>query len=110
MEPAEPELTISAERLADGWVRLSLRGELDLSAVTWFKQRIIDEIDGSDGVLLDLSAVEFIDSTGLGLIMAGIRHATSVGRELELAEPLPAQAHRLLEISGLLPRLVLRTA
>ncbi len=102
------ELEISAEPLSSGWVRLSPRGDLDLTVVPWFKQRLIAELDASQGVLLDLTEVEFIDSTGLALIMAGVQHAESVGGKLEFAQPLPFQARRLLEISGLLPRLVLR--
>ncbi len=103
-------LEITTKPLVRGWVRLRLRGDLDLTAATWFKQRLIDELDSSDGVLLDLSAVDFIDSTGLALILAGIRHAEAMGGHLEFAQPLPLQARRLLEISGLLPRLVFRPA
>jgi stage II sporulation protein AA (anti-sigma F factor antagonist) len=104
-----PGLDISTEPLVHGWVRLCLRGDLDLNAATQFRQRLTDELDAGDGVLLDIAGVDFIDSTGLGLIVAGLRHAEAVGARLEFAQPLPVQARRLLEMSGLLPRLVLRS-
>ncbi len=103
-----PKLEISTEPLVHGWVRLCLRGDLDLDAATRFRQRLADELDAGGGVLLDIAEVDFIDSTGLGLIVAGLRYAEAVGARLEFAQPLPVQARRVFEVSGLLPRLVLR--
>jgi anti-anti-sigma factor len=54
-------------------------------------------------VLLDLSRMEFIDSTGLHAIVLAVRTAKAAGRKLKLRSDLPAHARRLMEIVGLLP-------
>ena len=54
-------------------------------------------------VLLDLSDMDFIDSTGLHAIVESVRTAKSVGRRLKLSAELPSHARRLMEIVGLLP-------
>ncbi len=51
-------------------------------------------------VLLDLSQVEFVDSSGLGAMVAALKSLRSVGGELALCQP-SAQVKTLLEITGL---------
>jgi anti-anti-sigma factor len=51
-------------------------------------------------VLLDLSQVEFVDSSGLGAIVAALKSLRSVGGELALCQP-SEQVKTLLEITGL---------
>jgi anti-anti-sigma factor len=52
---------------------------------------------------LDLSEMDFFDSTGLHAIVESVRTAKSVGRRLKLSAELPSHARRLMEIVGLLP-------
>lgn len=51
-------------------------------------------------VLLDLSRVEFVDSSGLGAIVAALKSLRSGGGELALCQPSD-QVKTLLEITGL---------
>lgn len=51
-------------------------------------------------VLLDLSKVEFVDSSGLGAMVAALKSLRSVGGELALCQPSD-QVKTLLEITGL---------
>jgi len=51
-------------------------------------------------VLLDLSQVEFVDSSGLGAIVAALKSLRSMGGELALCQP-SEQVKTLLEITGL---------
>lgn len=80
---------------SDDKVRLVLSGELDIAEV----DRLKDEVDRwADGqrVQLDTTELTFIDSTGLGAIVA-VRN--SLGPER--FELIPGEAvQRLLEISG----------
>jgi anti-anti-sigma factor len=50
---------------------------------------------------LDLSAVWFLDSTGLRAIASAAHKAHCTGGTLTLDSPLPQQARRIIEIAGL---------
>lgn len=65
-----PELTIHSYE-QDSQVVLVLRGELDIASAPVFAHAIAETLEQSTpGVLLDISAVEFVDSTGLRAILA----------------------------------------
>ncbi len=55
---------------------LVLRGEHDLSTSTDLETRIDAALDAGKSVVIDLSAVDFIDSTVLAAILHGQRRAT----------------------------------
>ena len=77
---------------------LSLRGELDIVAVGQLGPRLDTLIDESVPVLVDLSRVEFIDSTGIACISAAVRRARADGRRLEIGHELRPQVQRLIEL------------
>jgi anti-sigma B factor antagonist len=63
---------------------------IDASVAIQFKDRFRDLTQAGDGnVILDLSAVEFLDSSGLGAVVAA-RKLLGAGRVLELAGLTPA--------------------
>jgi anti-sigma B factor antagonist len=63
---------------------------IDASVAIAFKDRFRDLVSGSSGdVILDLSRVDFIDSSGLGAIVAA-RKLLGGDRKLELAGLTPA--------------------
>ena len=51
-------------------------------------------------VVVDLSALRFIDSTGLHAMVVAWRRAQELGKQLRLLQPPPA-VHRAFEITGL---------
>lgn len=60
-------LHISSARQADGTTALLVRGEIDMSNTAC----LADAIDGAPGrLLLDFSAVEYLDSAGLAVLFA----------------------------------------
>jgi len=68
---------------------------------------ILDEINrslqnGCRSVVVDLSSLEYMDSTGLNLLLVLWRHVRHFGVPLRLTEPQPA-VKRLLEVTRLLP-------
>lgn len=81
------------------WVRVT--GEVDLCTAPELELSLTREIDAGSKVLLDLSRVSFIDSSGLRAIAMAARMAQSNGSALELDSSLPDQARRVIEISGL---------
>jgi anti-sigma B factor antagonist len=63
---------------------------IDASVAIVFKDRFRDLTQGSDSdVILDLSQVDFLDSSGLGAVVAA-RKLLGAGRVLELAGLTPA--------------------
>ena len=51
-------------------------------------------------VIIDMSGVEFCDSTGMNVLLAAHRRATEQGGSLELAGPRPA-VRKILQVTGL---------
>lgn len=81
---------------------IAIRGELDLHTAPQLEEQL-EGIDAS--VLLDLSGCEFIDSTGIGLIVRTWQRLDPEpdgdgGSRLALCGP-GDQVRRLLEITGL---------
>ena len=89
--------------MPNGWVRVRVEGELALDSSSALERTVEHELRSNSHVLLDLSAIEFIDSAGLRAMTALVRIAKATGRSLRLSADLPAHARRLMEIVGLLP-------
>ena len=101
MEPAP--FAVAVSRLGDHEIQVAVTGELDLVSASQLEETLKRELLADNDVLLDLSDMDFIDSTGLHAIVESVRTAKSVGRKLKLSAELPAHARRLMEIVGLLP-------
>jgi stage II sporulation protein AA (anti-sigma F factor antagonist) len=89
--------------MQDNWVRVRVEGELALTSSSVLELAVARELEAKSHVLLDLSAIDFIDSAGLRAMTALVRTAKANGRNLRLSSDLPAHARRLMEIVGLLP-------
>lgn len=101
MNPAPFEA--SAAQLEDGIRVIEVRGELDLSTASELEGPLEDAISSSDAaVLIDLTACEFIDSTGIALIVrAWQRAANGDGGGRVVICSCNDQVRRVLEITGL---------
>jgi anti-sigma B factor antagonist len=67
------ELDVKLERDADTCV-IALRGEVDVYTSPSFKERLVAAIDeGCSRIVVDLEGVDFIDSSGLGVLVSGLR-------------------------------------
>jgi len=51
-------------------------------------------------MIIDLSGVEFCDSTGMNVLLSCLRQVQERGGELELAAPRPA-VRKILQVTGL---------
>jgi anti-sigma B factor antagonist len=68
----------------NGYVVVSVEGEVDVYTAPQLREQLIQLIDqGYHRVVVDLSQVEFLDSTGLGVLVGGLRR--SRGRDGDLA-------------------------
>jgi anti-sigma B factor antagonist len=80
-------------------VRMPLR--IDAVAAESIKSELSDLLrHGSGRLLLDMSAVKFMDSTGLGVIVTALKSARAGGGKLALFA-LPARVRALVEVTRL---------
>src|SRR3954464_14442527 len=92
-------------RSADGVEHLVLSGEFDLAAVPGFEDRIAKVEEGTPSALvIDLTALEFMDSSGLRALVAADDRARRAGRRLAIV-PGPPAVRRVFEITQLDQRL-----
>ena len=76
--------------------------ELDISTVDAFREELNRAVeDGADGVVIDLSEVGFIDSTGLSAILHIESKLRRDGRRLAIVAPRGTAAAMLFTLSGL---------
>ncbi len=76
-----------------------LVGELDISSAQGFSETLA-ATNGQGDLTLELSALEFIDSSGLHALMQYAGSLNGAGNKLILANPT-AMTERILEIIGL---------
>jgi anti-sigma B factor antagonist len=82
-------------------VRLHLAGALDvLTAPEELKRILVDGQQAADRVELDLGRVEFIDSSGISMLIEARSQFESVDRALVVVNPSNA-VRRLLVLTGL---------
>lgn len=86
---------------------LTVSGELDLAAAGSLEGELDRALgSGSRKIVLDLQSLDFIDSTGLSVLVRAHGRAQEQGLELGLINP-GTQVERLLTLTGLAERLTL---
>ena len=61
------------EQFRDNWVLLQINGEIDMATGPQLRQRIVQYVqEGHVNIIIDLTEVDFIDSTGLGVLIGGL--------------------------------------
>jgi anti-sigma B factor antagonist len=85
---SEAPIRIRISRLQDGTFVLSLSGELDVVSVPRFESHLALVPPGA-AVVVDLSELEFVDSSGLNCLAVCGRRADERGTRVVLAAPLP---------------------
>lgn len=76
-------MDVMAELVGDIHVVI-LNGDLDVSNVHEFKNFVIPMLTSPIKIVIDLSGVPFIDSSGMGAIIACWRMAASVGGKVKI--------------------------
>jgi anti-sigma B factor antagonist len=101
VNPAPFEVNVG--ELENGVRTISVRGELDLSTAPELEGPLDEALNSGEGsLLIDLSRCEFIDSTGIALIVRAWQRLDSGenGRALVICSQND-QVRRVLEITGL---------
>jgi anti-anti-sigma factor len=85
---------------------VSVRGEVDIATAPMLSQLLHSALESHEQLVLDLSEVSFIDSTGIGVLVAAARAADADGGGFTIREP-SRNVLRVLELSGVSARLKL---
>jgi anti-sigma B factor antagonist len=97
---AEINLVVEANEQG-AWTILSLEGEIDLYTAPKLKERITELVgQGRTRIAVDLGRVEFLDSTGLGVLIGALKRCREQDGTLALVgatEPVK----KVLSITGL---------
>ncbi len=79
---------------------IELSGDVDLEHAADTRQMLLDAIDGTTDLLVDLSAVTYIDSSGIASLVEALQAAHDIGATLGLVA-LSTQALRVFELARL---------
>lgn len=89
-------------RSEDGWTVLAAGGELDLYTAPRLRDELLATVDaGVDRIAIDLNDVGFIDSTGLGILVACLKRVRERDGQMVLIAPESSPLRRLLSLTGL---------
>jgi anti-sigma B factor antagonist len=97
----EVELKVTCRPQGE-YVVMSVHGEIDLYTVPRLQRELTGVLaaDGPVRLVVDLSGVDFCDSTGVNVLLAAHRQAKEAGGDLELAAPRPS-VRKILQVTGL---------
>jgi anti-anti-sigma factor len=95
---ASLSLTSRADR--GGYVVAELSGELGIASAPALREQLISLLRAASHLIIDLSAVEHADASGLAVLVGSGRRARLLGGSLRLAAPSPGVA-RVLSATGL---------
>jgi anti-anti-sigma factor len=92
---------IAALLLRPPWAVIRLRGEVDSATAPAFRRAVADALDGAQSCLVDLRAVTFFDSGGLGVLARLVRSSQDRGTSVHLV-CVAGVVRTSLQTSGLL--------
>jgi anti-sigma B factor antagonist len=93
------DLRIGVER-GEAATLVVLHGDVDIATAPELRECLVKLIDDGSRIVVDLEAVGFLDSAGLGILVGGLKRARTAGGELELV-CTSRDVLKPLEITGL---------
>jgi stage II sporulation protein AA (anti-sigma F factor antagonist) len=94
--PLSVEVTLPREDVA----LIAVEGYLDVDTATEFQHHLANQLHhGRRHFLLDLSAVPFMDSSGMNIILRVYQQARGIPGSVHIISPAPA-VRRILDLTG----------
>ena len=90
-----------SENIVDSQTVVEVRGDVDIHTAPQLRDRLIDVLTGGGkSVIVDLTSLTFMDSTGLGALVAARTHAEETNATLRIVCP-SERLLKLFRITGL---------
>lgn len=89
----------TVQEAGDGKALVRVLGDLDLAGAEQLREALTAAIVSHETTVLDLGSCAFMDSTGLRVLLAGVRRATEAGHALRLSAVRP-EVWRVIELTG----------
>jgi len=94
-------MNITIETSKEGIVIFRLIGKLNMVHAQSLRQEIAEQIStGHNRIVIDMSGVDFMDSSGLGALINGLKGARQAGGDLRIAAPVE-QVKLVLKLTNL---------
>jgi anti-sigma B factor antagonist len=78
------ELSLATREIA-GHTVVHVRGEVDIYTSSLLRERLVELVEaGARQVVVDLSGVDFLDSSGLGVLVGALKRLRTAGGDLGL--------------------------
>ncbi|MGH9064756.1 MAG: STAS domain-containing protein [Acidimicrobiales bacterium] len=85
----------------DGFTVVAVQGEVDVYTAPRLRERLVELVSqGVYRIVVDLEGVDFLDSTGLGVLVGGLKRLRSHDGDLALVCTQP-RILKVFEITGL---------
>lgn len=101
MSPQGENLDVEVEIHDPGTAVVTVRGELDVDTATLLHHHLANQfLHGRRHLVLELSALDFMDSSGLNVLIRITREARAAEGDLHIAAPAPT-VRKLFDLTGL---------
>ena len=94
-------LSVEVDRTGDRITIVALRGELDLSTIPRLEGSLFGEIEAGRNVVVDLTPLSFIDSSGIGLLIKAHLGAEKNAALLHVVVAPGSQVDRVFDLTGI---------
>jgi anti-sigma B factor antagonist len=94
-------MTFTTEKIAPDIAVISGSGKLNMVSAPELRAIVVDAIaGGGPRIVVDLSGIDFMDSSGLGALVSCLKSARQAGGDLRIAAPT-TQVSMVLRLSNL---------
>src|SRR5215469_10436018 len=100
-EGEEMELTLNVHSEAPGFTVIEVGGEIDVYTAPKLRERLVSLVEsGRYELIVDMEGVEFLDSTGLGVLVGGLKRVRAHEGWIDLV-CTQSRILRIFRITGL---------
>ena len=100
MSAEQTPLSIDVTMPREDVALVTVKGFLDVDTATELQHHLANQMHhGRQHLLLDLSEVPFMDSSGINIILNAYKETRQVGGSIGLIDPAPA-VQRILDLTG----------
>ena len=96
------ELGLEVDDSRPPFTVVAVKGEIDVYTAPRLRERLVELVsEGHRRIIVDLEGVDFLDSTGLGVLVGGLKRLRSHGGDLSLV-CTQSRILKVFEITGLM--------